>query len=232
MGGDAERDLAGLDVGGNGRVGLCGDDVADAIGQFRFPHAEKAQLTRVEAHAAATLQVGQHVVGEHGVQLARRAGQQDGRLAAGFHDAAGRRAVRVGEDDAAAREARLLEVVGRHLAADGGKIGAQAFLLLRHGIERDVQRGSHGFLGQVVVSGSETAGEQHHVRARKRLAHGPGQAGGVVAHGDLIERLISERRQMPGDKLCVGVDNLPHEQLRADGYDLCDHARCTTFRFL
>ena len=79
---------------------------------------------------------------------------------------------------------------------------------------------------------AEAAREQQHVRAGERALHHAGQTGGVVAHGDLVERPVAERSQMAGDELRVGIDDLPHEQLRADGDDFRNHAPCTTFLFL
>ena len=45
----------------------------------------------------------------------------------------------------------------------------------------------------------------------------------IVAHGGVIKHLEPQRSQPLGDELRVGIDDLPHQQLCANGDDFCDH---------
>ena len=174
--------------------------------------------------AAALLQIGHHVIREHGPQLPGRPGHQNGRLPVLLHEAAGGRAPGVGEDGAVfGREHGLLFVVG-------GGFAAKAFEPLHDpvpflGIEDEIQpqRRRHGLLGEVVLRGPEAPGEEDHVGPGEGGEHRLRQPLRVVAHHLLTVQVHPQGSQLFGHELGVGVHDLPHEQLRAHANDFCDH---------
>ena len=230
--GEPERDLAGLCVGCNGGVRLVLDHVAQQIGELGFSETEDAEFAGIQVRMADTLEIGQHEGIEHREQLARRSGQQDRRLAVRFHDAAGRRAIRVREQDRIAGEAGLLEIVRRHFASLVTEVGGEPLDLLRNGFAVKTERGGDGLFGEVVVRGAEAAREKHYIRAGKRRMHDFRQTRSVVADRDMIAAGKAERGDMPRNVLRVGIQNLSHEKLGTDGDDLCNHFVDTRFLFL
>ena len=77
-----------------------------------------------------------------------------------------------------------------------------------------------GLLGQIVVGGPQAAGGDDGVHPGKGQDQTLFQPLGVVAHYGLVVQIDSQSRHLLGDVGGVGVDDVAHEQLRADAENL------------
>ncbi len=75
----------------------------------------------------------------------------------------------------------------------------------------------NGFLGQVVVGGTQAAGGDDDVGPGCGPFQHFGKAGGIVAHGGLVKGMNADLCQGPGDISSVGVGDFPEQKLGTDG---------------
>jgi len=134
---------------------------------------------------------------EHRLQLARRAGKQDhdppAPLPLVIDKETGRGAVRVVEDDRAARHHRLAPVDLRHRQPAPLEAGADLLddcRVLRH---RQFHHLRHDVARQVVVGRAEAAGEHDHVGTLQRLPQHRREIGALVADDRLDAQVDPER---------------------------------------
>ena len=226
---EVELDLAIVGEDGGLDVGVLLVDRRGAVidGGLRDEgHAELAAGEKARGQGGEEARFD--LVGEHGLELFGRAGEQDdgARLGVdeGVEELAGSAAVFVFEQDRAFEDVGLLGVVGRHgdaalgeaaLKADeGGVVAAHA----------DAKRGGGGFAGEVVLGGAEAAGKEDEVGAGEGHAGGSGEVLERVAdngfEGDLDAEVVELRGEVEG----VGVLAEGGEHLRADGDDFSEHA--------
>ena len=225
LGGDPKLHFAGLAVGGQGGVGLAVDQILQFVFHVALALAEDAEHVGVEPVAAALLEIGHHVVREHGPKLPGRAGHEDGRLPVLLHEAAGGGAPGVGEDGAACGgEHGLLFVVGGGLPAEALEPLHDPVPFLGVQDQLEAQGRRHGLLGEVVLRGPEAAGEQHHVGSIEGRQHRLREPLRIVAHHLLAVQVHPQGGQLLGHELGVGVHDLPHEELGAHTDDFRDHS--------
>ena len=79
-------------------------------------------------------------------------------------------------------------------------------------------------LGEVVLRGAEATGGDHDVAAREREGERVLHPLRVIAHRRVVVDRNAQRLQPAREVLRVRVDDLTHQQLRADGDDFRDHA--------
>ena len=111
---------------------------------------------------------------------------------------------------------RLLAVVGGRLAASTGKVAGDLLPLGRIEDQLVAEAGGDGLFGQVVRRGAEAAGEDQQVAAALGLVDEVGQTAMVVADGALPLDGDAQIGQLPAEVLRVGVEDLPHQEFRAD----------------
>ncbi|MPM66932.1 hypothetical protein SDC9_113846 [bioreactor metagenome] len=206
------------------------DDVSEFIGDGRLAFAEDTQFARIQFVSAELFQIRHDVILKHGKEFPRRPGEEDCGLVLRGHDAAGRCAKGVWQDDCALGETCLFEIVGgEHIAARFKMLG-ESLDFFGNRLNGEPQRGGDGLLGEVVVRRSKATGEDDHIRTFHSLMDDRGEPLDIVAHGGVIKHLKPERGQPLGDKLRVGIDDLPHQQFCADGDNFCNHD-CVTSLF-
>ncbi len=204
--------------------GICKiHKVIQFIFDARFTFAEYAHHARIEFHPASRLEIGQNRSLEHRLHLMRRPGQKDGSLPFPLDDAAGSRAVGVGHNQAARREHRLLDVVGRHLAAHFSEASpdVREGCFIEHQLA--VKGLGHGLFCKIIARGAEAARENHEFNARECALNGFFQAPGVIAHGRLQITIHAEVRKPLGKILRVRVEDVPQQQFRSDKDQFAGH---------
>ena len=185
--------------------------------QRAFANAAHVQKARIDTHARARVQVGRELALEHILHFVRRAGKDGHGLLPAFHDRAGRGAAQIGHHNRAPGHHGLLIIVGRDLAAQPVHALGERFQAGRVHFHGQAEEFRHHFLGEVVLRGAKAAGGDHDIRARDRLAQRFLHAGGVIAHGGVPVKVHAQFRQAAGNILRVGIGDLAHEQLGADG---------------
>ncbi len=160
-----------------------------------------------------------HVAIDHRLHLAGRARHQRDHRIAMLDPQPGRGAVRVREHDGAARHLCLAPIVHRHLPAPRRKALLHRLDDRRILIERQVEMRRHHFPREVIVGGTEAAGQDQHAVPRQRVRDVRGQLVAVVAD-DGLERdrdpkVVEDLRDVER----VGVGLLRREQFAAHGDD-------------
>ncbi len=214
-----------------GEVGAVGDahpagrlvqQGREQVGDPAFAQADGAQLHggRGRDGPLEGLQARQHLILEHGDQLARRTGQQDDDLIPQRDPLARRGAIRVWQRLRPLDQVALLEIVGRRLAAARGEEGADGGLDRRAVHQLAPEGGGHAGGGVVVAGGAEAAGHQQQIgppegalerfhQLFRLVTQLPGPADGqavvvqfaaqvdqVAVRAQAVEQLVADRHQL------------------------------------
>ena len=225
-GGDADLALPRLAVDGGGGVfpvkqggGLAGDAALAA---------QHPQRLAVDGAVLLCQKPGTHLLRPHGLHFPGHAGHQRRGAAPVLEPRPRRGAVGVFQLAAAGGHHGLLAVVGGGTAVGAGK-KVQNFLPLRLvKMQRVLKGGGNRLLGQVVLGGAKPAGKNQQIAAGLRLPHQLFQPGGIVPDDVLVQHTDAQLRQFPAQKLGVGVDDVPQQQLGAHTDDLCGHTNRLT----
>ena len=130
----------------------------------------------------------------------------------------------VHKDDGILREHGLAEVVHGHvpvilaeaLAHHGLGLGAKHQLPARHPCRHT--------LGHIIHRGAQTPGGNHHIRPGQRQAIGLLQALIIISHHGLVVLADPHGAEPAGQKLRVGIEHLPHQELGAHTENFGNHA--------
>ncbi len=150
------------------------------------------------------------------LQLVRRSRQHAEHLAVLLRPKSRCRAVGVGQHLAALETVGLLQVVGRHLAAE--LVEALDDRLLDRGIEDQLlpqHLGDH-LAGAVVAGRPEPAGRDHDVGLRPALAELPGDVGRLVGDRHIAGEQHAAPAELGPDEGQVAVGREPEQQLIAE----------------
>ena len=221
LGGGPQPHLAGLGVGGEGRVHHVGHPVVEQLVHGTLPHAEGHDVAGDDDLSGEGPEIRLHTPAEHGLTLMGRTGQHQHMDAAGLEGAAGGGAHRVVEYGAALRQLRLLDVVLRHGHVEGGLIkGPDVRQNVRMEHQLLPEGLTDGLLGQVVIGGAQAAGGEDDVRPAAGDVQRLAQPLGVVPHHGVPEDVDAQGGQALGEHLGVGVGDVAQQDLRAHGDDL------------
>ena len=196
LGSQAEHDLAGLGVGGEGGIHGVIHEVGKLFLHLRLGQAEDVQVVRDDRLIALCAQPRQQLVLGEVAALVRHARQQHGRDAARLEDAARRRADGVVKHRAPARKVRLLQVARGHLAAENGiEIVPDFFHDLRVELQPQPEGLADNLLRHVVIRRAEPAGKDEQVCAPTGDVHHLAQTRGVVADRGVVQHIHPDRGQ-------------------------------------
>ena len=163
------------------------------------------------------------MLGEHGFQFVRRAGQKHDEASRGFEPQAGRRAARIFQQIGAFGNHGLAFIDFGHGAAQPPEAGLDALQNAAIQHQFAAEQVGDGFAREIVQRGAQAAGRDHQFDAVERAAEGVANVVVLVAdHGfagdgdaQMVEPLGEEKR--------VGIDAVGREQFRADGDDFSLH---------
>ena len=129
---------------------------------------------------------------------------------------AGGCAVRVHQQRRIRREHSLRKVVEGHVAVILLEAGANHLLRFREEDKLLARNLCRHALGDIIDRRAETAGGNDDIRAAERKAVGVLQALRIITHDGLVLLRDAQRGQAAREELRVGVEDLPHQEFRAD----------------
>ena len=188
-----------------------------------FAHAVNADEPRRDAAARPGRQPVIDLPAEHIGHLVRRTGELNDDFTVLFDHAAGRGAACVGQNGAALGEHRLFAVIHRAGAPDFDEVFSDRLPALGVKHHRQAQQLGGNLLAQIILCRPKAARGDDQIasgkRQRQRFAHSLR----VIAHHLMVIHRDAEALQFAREHLRVTVGDLPHQQLRADGHNFCNH---------
>ena len=151
------------------------------------------------------------------VDLARRSRKTDGTLAVRFNGKSGRRAGIIMKYRRSLRNISLFLVILGHFAPSLLKMlhqQAVAFLIKEKLTAKNLR---YCFLRQIVLRGSEAAGQNDKIRILQRVNEQPFQAVRIISYDMMIHDIESAVIQLLRKIACVRIYRLAEEKLRPDG---------------
>ena len=150
------------------------------------------------------------------MHFVRHAGHRHDDFAITFDPPAGRRSDRVREIGSGLNSGGLFDVALRHGSAAANKKRAQLFFEMGLDLELLAHHLSDRFAGQIVLGRSEAAAGNDDVRAFQPTLEGIRQPLQVVTDLRHVMQIQPQRRQLLGQEVGIGIDDLPEEELCAD----------------
>ncbi len=205
-------------------VGIARVHGFDPLLDARFSHARHAQFPMKHSNArAAPLQPRQNLLLVHGLQFARRAGQQGEEAARIFNPQPRRRTARIFENLRAFRNHRLPHIHRRHLSAE---LPESAFDVTENrfvAVQLAAQKLRDGFARQVVFRGAQPARGDDQFDALQRLLECGAQIIAIVPDDRFAYHLDAELVQLFGQEKRVGVHAVRSQQFRTNRDDFRFH---------
>ncbi len=135
-----------------------------------------------------------------------------------------RRARRIVNHAAAAREHRLHAILRRHRTFAPGKKAFDVGKRRRVKHQFNVRRGGDGVARQVIGRGAQSAGGNYQIGPFGRMTKHFDVRRQIVGHGRVVDRLHPQLAQARAKPLAVRIEPLPAGEFVADGDDFSVHA--------
>ena len=221
LGGDAHVALALLGVGGQGGV-LAVHQIVQHLGHRGLPPAEDVHVVGDDDVLLAALEIGHHVVFQHGGQLAGGAGQHDDGAAVLRLERAPRGgAVVVLEHVAALGQPGLFLLVLADVLLVEVVLDALQAGLVEHQLLPGAGGGS--LLGQVIGGGPQAPCHNQQTAAGDGRLHRMAQALHIVPHHGGVQQVDAQPRELLGHNGRIQIDHLAQQQLGAHRNNLSVH---------